>query len=198
MTARAVTVCAVLALLACAPSADAALEAYGQSTVWQPAWATLAYPPVSDPSGTTPYFIVHMTQLPTTISAGDLILVEGAEEFSNPADYRTSGDSIKFADGRPSEHWTTPVMGDCGLVRSASPAGPWAQIVHDQAENFTGTQHHWKWHTATFFAATSTSLASAYIATRCRFGRSTGYRDPANDYIVGETTYGRIKFAVVN
>lgn len=175
-----------------APSANAA--SYVKSEVWQPAWSRQYFPP--PPGEWIPYFIAHRVQLPGTVVAGDLVFVIGAEEFSNPSSYTTSGDPFTYA-GKRTEHWTTPFFGDCGLVRSASPTGPWADVAHDQGENWDGIQHHWKWHTAAMMLATSSSLAGDYVAIRCRFARNDTYQDPFNDYLVAETGYGRIEAGVV-
>lgn len=195
-----VTLATVVLLVA---PAQVHAASYVRSTVWRPGWATYPFP--APPGDSTPQFITRYVQLPATVAAGDLVIVSGAEEFSNPADFHTSGDPYTDPQtGARTEHWSTPVFGSGELVRydaalpgEVPPTDPlvWRPIVHGLGENWNNTQHHWVWQDTSMFRATSTT-ASDYVGLRFYFGRSPGYRDPFNDYIVAERTYGRIEAGV--
>lgn len=162
-----------------------------ESSDWRQPWTTYAFPI----TGTdTPKFMTRYLQLPSSTSAGNVVLVNGREEFSNPS--WNSGGAWTI-NGVVSEHWTTPIMGGCGIKRGATPGFPdtGAWVNHAVAENFTGEQHHWVWDTSEAYRADATD-AGTTLAIVCYFSRSLGFRDPDADYVQAHPTYGRIEAIV--
>jgi hypothetical protein len=176
------------------------MPTYVRSTTWRPGWTTYAFP--VPPGTNTPQFITRWAQLPVNVTPGSVVIVSGGEEFSNPSDHRSSGDSYTI-NGQRSEHWTTPIFGSGELVKA--PAGTtaladytkWTPICPGMGENWNNVTHHWMWSDTTMFVADA-STAGSYVGLRFWFGRSTGYRDPVNDYIKAEKTYGRVEAAVID
>lgn len=175
--------------------ADAHGATLTESTTWRQTWTTYNFPGTSGTD--TPQFVTRYLQLPSTVQAGDLVIVAGREEFTNPTWGSLGG---WLVNGVLSEHWSTPYMGACGLKKLQGAYNPdqvaWSWISQQVAENWTGEQHHWVYDETEMFVA-SAGDASAYVGVVCYFSRSVSYRDPDSDWIVAHPTYGKVEAAVL-
>jgi hypothetical protein len=173
--------------------ASAAAADLVESSTWRESWTNLTFPVSAQD---TAQQMTRYVQLPATVAAGDIVIVNGREEFSNPS-WDSLGAWTVLQDGGArvtSEHWTTPIMGACGMKRLVTPGDPatGSWISQQVAENFDGIQHHWVYDASEAYRATAAD-AGAYVAIQCYFSRSISYRDVDADYVQSHQTYGRIE-----
>lgn len=173
-------------------SADASVT-ITRNTTWRPDWTTLAFP--APPATDTAQQLTHYVRLPESVQPGDAAVIAGREEFSNPT-WATQSNLLGAytISGSQSEHWSTPIMGACGMVKLDGPFNPdpaaWSWVERQTAENFDGIAHHWVWADTGMFVVTSTE---EWVGVKCYFSRAVGYRDALHDYVIAERSYGKIE-----